>query len=302
MHTITFTQKFLLLLSIGILLLILVSCETEKSQESGLVATIGPDTITIIDLDQTVSAIPTPHRYEYKSEQVLNDLVQSMIDWKLMAQEAKKLGLDSEAGIKARLDTMKDKPASQVDQLLANTYITSKQKELGEIPEAEIRNYYDTHQEEFILPERVKIERVIYKNENNAGAAREAMKQAMTFEEFMEQNPNFKRKINSLWLRKSGADSVMETVAFNLSIGKVSEVIETKTGYCLLRVTEKAPSIMRTYSEVQAGITAKLEVQKQKELLNKLKQDLRKNVPITVNQPVITAYLSKGEPEKKSPH
>jgi hypothetical protein len=51
---------------------------------------------------------------------------------------------------------MEGKPASQVDQVLASAYINRKQKELGEIPEAEVRNYYDTHQEEFIIPERVK--------------------------------------------------------------------------------------------------------------------------------------------------
>jgi parvulin-like peptidyl-prolyl isomerase len=94
----------------------------------------------------------------------------------------------------------------------------------------------------------------------------------------------------------------MEDVAFNLSVGEVSEVFETKTGYCLLRVLEKAPSAVRSFSEVKAGIKAKLEVQKQRERLDQLKQDLRKNVSITINQPVIKAYLLKGEPEKKSPH
>ena len=302
MHTITAAKKISLFVSIGLFLFVIYSCETGESQKSGLIATIGPDTITILDLDQTVSAIPLPHRYEYKSEQALSNLVQSMIDWKLMAREAVKLGLEREADVKAQLETMKGKPVSQADQLLANIYITSKQKELGEIPEAEIRKYYNTHQEEFIIPERVKIERVIYKNENNAKAASEGMKEGLSFEKFMEQNPNLKRKINSLWLRKNGTDSVMENAAFNLSVGEVSDVFETRAGYCLLRVEEKAASTLRSFNEVQAGIKAKLELQKQKEQLDQLKQDLRKNVSITVNQPVIKAYLLKGEPEKKSPH
>jgi parvulin-like peptidyl-prolyl isomerase len=296
------SKKFLPLLSIGLILFLIFSCETGESKKSGVIATIGSDTITIMDLDQTVTAIPLPHRFEYKSEKALNDLVQSMIDWKLMAKEAVKLGLDKEAEVKSQLVTLKGKPASQTDQLLANTYTKKKQKELEEIPETEISNYYNTHKGEYTIPERVKIERVICKTEENAKAVREGIKQSMSFEEFMEQNPNFRRKITTLWLRKSGTDSEMEKVAFNLSVGEVSGVFETKAGYCLLRVLEKAPSTMRTYSEVQAGIKAKLEVQKQKALLDKLKQDLRKSVSITVNQRVIKAYLSKGEPEKKSPH
>ena len=302
MFVITDSKTFLLFLSIGLFLFLTFSCETGESQKSGLIATIGPDTITIIDLDQTVTAIPLPHRSEYKSEQALNDLVQSMIDWKLMAKEAVKLGLDRKAEVKTQLETLKGKPTSQTDQLLANTYIKKQQKELEEISETEIRKYYDTHQEEYTIPERVKIERVIYKTEENAKAVREKIKQSLSFEEFMEQSPNFRRKITTLWLRKSGTDSAMENVAFNLSEGEVSEVFETKTGYCLLRVLEKAPSAVRSFSEVKAGIKAKLEVQKQRELLDQLKQDLRKNVSITINQPVIKAYLLKGEPEKKSPH
>ncbi len=296
------SKKFFLFLAIGLFLFLTFSCETGESQKSGMIATIGLDTITIMDLDKTVTAIPLPHRSEYKSEQALNDLVQSMIDWKLMAKEAVKMGLDRETDVKKQLGTLKDKPASQADQLLANLYIKRKQKELEEIPETEIRKYYDTHQEEYTIPERIRIERVIYKTEKNATAAREAMKKSMSFEECMEENQNFRRKITTLWLRKSGTDSEMENVAFSLSEGEVSEVFETKTGYCLLRVLEKAPSAVRSFSEVKAGIKAKLEVQKQRELLNQLKQDLRKNVSITVNQPVLKAYLLKPQTPKTSPH
>jgi len=94
----------------------------------------------------------------------------------------------------------------------------------------------------------------------------------------------------------------MENVAFNLSEGEVSEVFATKTGYCLLRVLEKAPSSLRSFSEVKTGIKAKLEVQKLRELSDQLKQDLRKNVSITVNQPVLNAYLLKPQTPKPSPH
>jgi hypothetical protein len=282
---------------------VIVQCNgTDINHTSTVVAKIGEESITTEDLDRAIEAIPTPYRYEYTSEQAVHDLLENMIDWKLMAQEAIKMGLDREVEIKAQLETMKGKPASQVDQLLASAYINRKQKELGEIPETDMRNYYDTHQEEYIIPERVKIERVIYKSDKNATAARETMKQAMSFEEFMEHNPTFRRKVTTLWLGKSGKDSVMETVAFNLSEGEVSDVFETKTGYCLLRVVEKAPSTFRSYQEVQTGIKARLEVQKQKELLGRIKQDLRKKVSITVNQPVIKAYLLKGESEKASPH
>jgi hypothetical protein len=59
---------------------------------------------------------------------------------------------------------------------------------------------------------------------------------------------------------------------------------------------------VRSFNEVQTGIKAKLEVQQQQEQLDQIKQDLRKKSSITVNQPVIKAYLLKGEAGKQSPH
>ena len=293
----------LMLFFLTTLPLFIIQCnEKDTNQTSSVIAKIGEETITAEDLDRSIEVIPTPYRYEYTSEQAVHDLLQNMIDWKLMAKEAVKMGLDREVKVKARLETMKDRPASQIDQLLASAYINREQKELGELSEKDLRDYYDTHREEFTIPERVNIERVIYKSEKKAIAAREAMKEGMRFENFMEQNPTFRQKVTTLWLGKSGKDSVMENVAFNLSEGEVSDVFETRTGYCLLRVAEKAPSTLRSFNEVQAGIKAKLEVQKQKELLGRIKQDLRKNVSITINQAVLKAYLLKEQEPEASPH
>ena len=293
----------MLLFFLTTLPLYIIQChEKNANQKNNVIATIGEETITTKDLDRAIEAIPTPYRYEYTSEQAVQDQVQNMIDWKLMAQEALKLKLDNEPATKAQLETVKGKPASQREQVLASAYLKRKENELGEIPETGMKNYYDTHQEEFIIPERVNIERVIYKSEHTAKAAREAMKEGVGFQQFMEENPNFKRKVTALWLRNSGNDSVMENVAFNLSAGEVSEVFETRTGYCLLRVEEKAPSTMKPFNEVQAGIKARLEVQQQKALLGRLKQDLRKNVAISINQPVLKAYVLKEQAPETNPH
>ena len=122
-----FCITLLLLFFLTTLPLFIIQCnEKDTNHTSTVVAKIGEETITTEDVDRAIGAIPTPYRYEYTSEQAVHDLLQNMIDWKLMAKEAVKLGLDRKPEVKGPLETMKGKPASQADQLLASAYINSE--------------------------------------------------------------------------------------------------------------------------------------------------------------------------------
>ncbi len=286
--------KNLLIFFLASVPLLIIHCGTEDENLAGnIIAKIGEETITIKNLDMVIESIPTPYRYEYKSEQALHDLVHSMIDWKLMAKEAIKTGLDQEANVKAQLEKMGDRSKIKSEQLLFNAYTKKRQSQLEKITDAEIKDYYHKHQEEFKIPERVRVERIFFKAREEAKAALEEMKKGMSFEELMEQNPNFRRKINSLWLHRRGGKSEMERIAFNLQKEEVSNIFETKKGYCLLRVEEKVPSTLKTLEETKGGIRAKLNNQKRKDLVDQIKKDLRKKTKITINQPLLKAYQLK---------
>jgi parvulin-like peptidyl-prolyl isomerase len=77
---------------------------------------------------------------------------------------------------------------------------------------------------------------------------------------------------------------------FILSKGEVSNIFETKVGYGLLRIEEKTPPTFRSFKEVKEGITAKLKSQKRRDLADHIKRDLRKNITITINQPLLKTY------------
>ncbi len=276
--------------------LFIIQCNAKDiDQTSNIIARIGKETITTEDLDHAIEAIPGPYRYEYKSEQAVRDLLQNMIDWKLMAKEAVKIGLDREADIQVQLRKVGDFSENKREQVLADAYIQNRLVQQDKIVDEEISDYYLSHQEEFKIPERVRIKRIFFSTESDAKMGQEKLEKGMSFEELMEQNRNLRKKVATLWLHRRDGNSEMEKMAFNLSRGEVSNIFMTKAGYCLLRIEEKAPPVFRSFKEVKEGIRAKLKSQKRRDLVDHIKRDLRKNITITINQPLLKTYQIKDK-------
>lgn len=74
----------------------------------------------------------------------------------------------------------------------------------------------------------------------------------------------------------------LDRVAFSLKPGEVSEVIETKLGYHLLRVMDKEESTVRIPDSVKAEIRAQLEERRFQQELQRFLQDLKRNAFIEI--------------------
>jgi hypothetical protein len=200
-------------------LLLIIQCTSkDRGHESNVIARIGEETISVADLDLAIKAIPTPYRYEYKSEKAVHDLVENMIDWKLMAKEAVKIGLDRESNIQAQLGKASDFSENKGEQILADAYLQIRLAQAENITEEEISDYYLSHQEEFKIPESVRIKRIFLKTEADAKMSQEELEKGMSFEELIERSHNLSNKVDTLWLHRRDGNSEMEKIAFNLII------------------------------------------------------------------------------------
>jgi parvulin-like peptidyl-prolyl isomerase len=291
----------MILLLIGIFFLSLGCGSDEQEQqpqlagqESGqIVARVGNEVITAEDLEHTIKAIPTPYRYEYITASTVRDLLESMISTMLMAQEAEKIGLDKEDKIQKRLKNVASE--KEREKVLAEAYLQKRLEALESVHETAIQDYYRTHQDEFTILDRVKIKRIFFENKDEAEQVQGKLQKEMTFEELMARNPQYKRKINTLWLQRRGSASEMEQIAFTLSLGEVSSPFKTTAGYCLLRVEEKVPAEVRAFAEVKEGIREKLRSKQRRALLNQIKLELREDTPTTIDETVLTTYHWKED-------
>lgn len=281
------------------LFLMLQSC-AEKQNAGNIVASFGNDAVTAQDLTLALKTIPQPEQYEYLTEEGRRMLVDMMIDWKLMSREAVKAGLDREAEIKAELNSTSDKSAVNKERVLGNAYVRYRVKQMQRITDAEVEKYYFSHKDEFKITERIKVKRIIFDAKEKAQDARETCKKGTLFEEYKQQNPKSKIKVDTLWLQHKDDASEMERAAFRLAAGEMSEIIAVNNGFCLLRVEEKTPDRTMTLAEVKCSLAARLLNERQQALIENIRRELRNGVDISINSGVLASYQCKECAERSA--
>ena len=196
-------KKILTIFILGLVSFMFHSCtkkQEEKKQPAAIVASIGTNFITTEELTKVLREFPPSNQYEYLTEEGKRMLVEMIIDWKLMAKEAVKAGLDNGEDIKAKLT--KEANGSVVnEQILSSAYLQYRIKQMNPVTDAEAEQYYLSHRNEFTVPERVNVKRIIFDSKEKAQEAQAAFKKGMSFEEFKKQHPELKIKIDTLWLQ-----------------------------------------------------------------------------------------------------
>lgn len=288
-------KKILTIFILGLVSFMFHSCtkkQEEKKQPAAIVASIGTNFITTEELTKVLREFPPSNQYEYLTEEGKRMLVEMIIDWKLMAKEAVKAGLDSGEDIKAKLT--KEANGSVVnEQILSSAYLQYRIKQMNPVTDAEAEQYYLSHRNEFTVPERVNVKRIIFDSKEKAQEAQAAFKKGMSFEEFKKQHPELKIKIDTLWLQHTETGSEMERIAFSLREGELSDVLAAQKGYYVLRVEEKSPGRTQSFDEVKKTLSARLQQEREGELVVKIRKDLRAGINININDIILKNYQCK---------
>ena len=126
-------KRFCIACALIIVCGLLASC-TKSSEESdkpaaGIVAQAGSVAVTTEDLTQALKGMPGPQQFEYLSDQGRKLLIDMLIDWKLLSQEALKAGLDRDASVKSFLKNTNS--AYERDQVLGSAYLRQRIDQLA---------------------------------------------------------------------------------------------------------------------------------------------------------------------------
>lgn len=132
-----------------------------------VLAKVGDRTITLGEYAETLERMDPFERMRYQSADRRKRLLDEMIEVELLAQEARRRGLDKAPETQERLRQILR------DQLLED--VRKGGAAPDEIPEAELRAYYDRHKDEFAEPERRRVAAIVV---NSAVEARTVLAKA----------------------------------------------------------------------------------------------------------------------------
>lgn len=164
----------------------------------------------------------------------------------------------------------------------------------GQVSEAEAKKYYDENPKRFSAPEQVKASHILIKTEGldeagKAGARNKIedllkqVKEGTDFAELAKTNsdcPSGKRGGDLGFFARERMVKEFSDAAFSMQEGDVSDIVETKFGYHIIKVTGKKEASTTSYDEAKEDIVSNLERQKKGEFWRKYRTDLKSEAEI----------------------
>lgn len=227
-------------------------------------------------------------RAELEGYLALNALTRAEFGEQLRAERGKSLD--------AFLAERQADPARR-QTLLRNKFIAAKFPEDARVTEENAREYYQTQRDRhFAKPERVRASQILIStggmtDEQKAAARKhadtvltEVRKPGADFAAFAAQHATepAKSKGGDLgYFPRSGVmPEEIAAAAFALKVGEISDVIETKAGFHILKVTDRQPAAVLPFEQAKPGILAQLEEQKLQSAQRRYGIELRKTAEI----------------------
>ena len=137
------------------------------------------------------------------------------------------------------------------------------------IPPAKIDEYYAKHRDEFTSKAQIKLRMIMVPGHGSDAAAQKTLAEEILGK--LVRGAAFDRRAQMYsedstrdqggdwgWIERKTLAEPLEKVAFNLPVGKVSQIIEVGGNYYILQVDEKRGGVSRPIAEVRAEIEGKL--------------------------------------------
>jgi parvulin-like peptidyl-prolyl isomerase len=282
-----------------------------------IVAIVNGEVITLSDyreqFNSTVQILRqqlSGESYFQEYERLKTNLLDMMITDLLLLQKAREQGLNVKEQVKATIAQIKtqnniesdadliramnsqgvnyDQWVKQLEEnMLRQAVIYTEVDRTIVLDDAEIVKYYKQHQSEFVIPPEYRIKAIYLSSTNNTVSALETkraeisdkLKKGQSFEDLVQEySEGPKENGGDLGFFKKGElDQAIEQGVEKLKIEEISDWIQAKNGWYLIKLEEKKESHQQTFDEARQDIENKLfsdiRAKKIEEYVKKLREE-----------------------------
>jgi peptidyl-prolyl cis-trans isomerase C len=249
--------------------------------------------------------------------EIKTDVLETMINEELLFQESRNKGITVEPeAIATDLKRIKKGFATDADfkKLIAESGLTEAELQsdierghvinklidnqiaaLVVIPDQEIKTFYDTHPNSFKKSEQVRASHILIKIDSKAEPSvkdekkaklQKIQKRLKGGEDFAVLAKEFSECPSNIeggdlgYFGRGKMVKPFEDAAFALKTGEVSDIVETRFGYHLIKVVDKKPESVVGYEEIKDNIGQYLKKEKTGKELKGYIEELRKKAVI----------------------
>ncbi|RYZ43811.1 MAG: peptidyl-prolyl cis-trans isomerase [Myxococcaceae bacterium] len=224
--------------------------------------------ITETELQEESSKLVSPLREQFERPAGQREFVRSMIDKRLLAQEARRRGLDGTPEIQRQVQALEER-------LIIQALLAAEERGAPPPTPAEQRAWYDGHKADFEQPERLRLGRVFAAVTPGATSAQrtQARTRAERFAKQLQAGTPLAKvaaggdgperaqggELPVLSRGQWGGDPAVERAAFALlKPGEVSPVVAEPGGFSVLQLLERRPARVPPYEEIRGEVETRM--------------------------------------------
>lgn len=281
--TTNYSIRFCLIALFAVFLLASSGCGNPKSKH---LASVDGKAITVGDFEKRISKMPA--YYKALVSQRKKDFLDDMINEQLVYKEALKRGTNKDPEVKELIDEAKRKI------IIAKLMETEAKK--SAVTEEKIEEFYAMHKDDFVTPLKLRASHIMVDTEAEANEVLQRLKEGGDFAQLAKRyskDPSKDRGGDIGYFIKGQLMPEIEEVCLKLQVGETSDIIKTKVGYHIIKLTDRIEPRTVELSEVRDAIEKELKDMAQQRALDDLVKNLRSKAHIKINEKLLEA-----EPDK----
>ena len=326
-------MKNLLAFSALAALLALSGCQSKKDEPSGLelfpASTEGKvvaefDGVTITDqyIQSFLKELPPRVKARYNTPEKREGLIMRIVEGEMLARAAMKEGATNDPALLTQIK-------ATIAQYYTRKVLGARVGEKTKITEEEMREYYEKNKKRYDQPAKRRASHILVKVSQKA--PKEEQEKALTkareiLEEVKKESGSAgsfarlaKKYSEDKGSKRKGGDvgyfvriedggrmiKAFTEAAFSLSkIGDVSDVVQSKFGYHIIKFTGKRDAVSKSYDEVKRRIEAALKGMKRKSAFQSVIEDVKRKMEFQVYKEAMAAIdfgVPKSTRERRNP-
>jgi peptidyl-prolyl cis-trans isomerase C len=174
------------------------------------------------------------------------------------------------------------------------------------ISDEDARAYFDSHREEFVVPEKIQVRRILLRAKGGEDAAQLKQRAADMVQQIRARPESFRDlarahsqdvyaqrggDIGFISTRgKPGLPEVVVQKAFAQEVGEVSEPFEADDGWNIVSVTNRRERIERSYDQMRAAVERKLRTERQRARYDGYVEQLKTGAVIEIDDQALAQH------------
>ena len=288
--------------ALAALVLALTACSQDKKTGSTnapatagkTLADVNGTKITDTDFKAEASEL-SPNAAEIMSDPATREkFLDNLVAKKLIAQMAEKKGYDKDPDLVRILSKKRE-------DLLMGVYVKKEIFDKANVTDAEVKDYFDKNKQNLGA---MRLSHIVLGSEGQARDIQAKAKAGAPFDKLAKEfslDPATKAKGGDLGFVKwadLGSQSLKEAT-FKLKAGEVGEVVQSRYGYHVVKVTERKPASDTDFDGMKDKIKDFLSDSKKKEMFEADVKKLKETAKVTTDKEALKSlsFAAKSGPE-----